>query len=158
MPGAIDFVKEPVDATRIPDAIAAGRARTIINVLHHFPPDLARAILEDAVRGGRGVFIAEAFERNPLLFLNFAVAGLPALLANPILSPEDRALKAALTYLTPAALGISVWDGVVSALRMYTEDELRELVAPFGASWRWTYGTFTYFPRGRGYFFQGVPR
>ena len=151
-------MKDPVDATRIPDAIGRGRARTIINVLHHLSPVLARGVFEDAVRGGRGVFVAEAFERNPVSFLNFAFAGLPALLANPLLSPEDRAWKAAFTYLTPAALGISVWDGVVSALRMYTEEELREMVAPFGASWRWTYGTFRYFPRGRGYFFHGVPR
>ena len=49
-PDAIDFVAEPVDATAIPVALATGRARTIINVFHHFPPELARAILADAVQ------------------------------------------------------------------------------------------------------------
>ncbi len=156
-PDAIDFEPSSVDATRIPEALARGRARSIINVLHHFPPELATAILEDAVRGGRGVFIAEGFERNPLRFANFAPAGLPALALNPLLSPRDRFAKAALTYLTPLAVGVSVWDGLVSTLRVYSEEELRAMVAPFGRGWRWRYGTFRYPPLGKGTYFYGVP-
>jgi hypothetical protein len=156
--GAIDYVAEPVDATNIPRAIGQRRARSIINVLHHFPPALAAAVLEDAVRGGRGVFVAEGFERDPLQFANFAKAGLPALLANPVLSPRDRLFKAALTWLTPAAFAIAIWDGLVSTMRVYTESELRAMVAPFGAGWDWEYGTWSYPPRGTGYFFRGVPR
>ena len=156
-PGVIDFEPSPVDATRIPPELADGRARSIINVLHHFPRDLATAILEDAVRGSRGVFVAEGFERNPLMFANFAVAGVPALLMNPLLSPRDRLAKAALTWLTPAAIAISTWDGLVSTMRVWSEDELREMVAPFGAAWRWEYGTYDYLPLGKGYYFFGVP-
>jgi hypothetical protein len=156
-PGVIDFEPSPVDATRIPRGLAEGRARSIINVLHHFPRELATAILEDAVRGSRGVFVAEGFERNPLMFANFAAAGLPALLMNPILSPRDRLAKAALTWLSPAALAISTWDGLVSTMRVWSEDELRAMVAPFGAGWRWEYGTYEYPPFGKGYFFYGVP-
>lgn len=157
-PEAIDFEPASVDATRIPSALAEGRARTIINVLHHFPPELASAILADAVRGSRGVFIAEGFERNPLMFANFAAAGLPALALNPVLSPRDRLAKAALTWFTPTALAISLWDGLVSTMRVYTEEELRSMVAPFGSEWRWEYGTFSYLPFGKGYYFYGVPR
>ncbi|MEZ4300716.1 MAG: class I SAM-dependent methyltransferase, partial [Polyangiaceae bacterium] len=61
-PAHIDFVREPVDATQIPEELASGRARTIINALHHFPPALVSAIFADAVRGSRGIFVAEAFE------------------------------------------------------------------------------------------------
>ena len=157
-PDAIDFVASPVDATCIPRSIAEGRARSIINVLHHFPRELATAVLEDAVRGGRGVFVSEAFERNPLMFLNFLPAGLAALALNPILSPNDRLAKAALTWLSPAALAISVWDGCVSTMRVWSEADLRAMVAPFGAEWRWRYGTYRYPPLGKGYYFYGVPR
>lgn len=158
MPDAIDFEPSSVDATKTPEALARGRARSIVNVLHHFPPSLAAAILEDAVRGSRGVFVSEGFERNPLQFVNFAPAGLAALALNPLLSPRDRLAKAALTYLTPLGLGISVWDGLVSTLRVYSEDELRAMVAPFGGHWDWHYGTYQYPPRGSGYYFYGVPR
>jgi hypothetical protein len=158
LPDAIDFEPGSVDATRIPEELGAGRARSIINVLHHFPRELATNVLRDAVRGSRGVFVAEGFERNPLMFANFAVAGLPALLLNPILSPRDNLAKAALTWLTPAALGISMWDGLVSTLRVWSEDELRDMVAPFGGDFRWDYGTYEYPPFGRGYYFHGLPR
>ncbi len=157
-PAAIDFVAAPVDATRIPPALAEGRARSIVNVMHHFPREVAAAILEDAVRSARGVFVAECFERNPLQFANFAFAGLPALMANPWLTSRDRLAKIALTWLTPAALAVALWDGVVSTLRVWSEDDLRAMVAPFGAGWRWEYGTFRFSPFGRGYYFYGVPR
>ncbi len=124
-PGDIDFVAEPVDATRIPEELGRGRARTIINAFHHFPPEVASALLADAVRGSAGVFVSESFDRNPLRFLPFAPAGLAALAANPVLARSDRLAKAALTYLTPFALGISAWDGIVSTLRVYSEADLR---------------------------------
>lgn len=155
---AIDFEPAPVDATSIPDSLGRGRVRSIINALHHFPRELAQNVLRDAVRGSRGVFVAEGFERNPLMFANFAVAGIPALMLNPLLSPRDNVAKAALTWLTPAALGISIWDGIVSTLRIWSEDELRDMVAPFGGDFRWDYGTYDYPPFGKGYYFQGLPR
>lgn len=158
LPDDIDFVADPVDATRIPDAIADGRARAIINALHHFPPHLATAIFADAVRGSRGIFVAEAFERNPLQFLSFAPAGIAALTANPVLARRDRLAKAAITWLSPIAMGISVWDGLVSTLRVYSEAELRAMVAPLGDSFVWEYGYYRYAPFGKGTYFYGVPR
>jgi len=154
---SIDFVPEPVDATQIPARLGDGRVRTVINAFHHFPPDLARAILEDAVASSRGIFISEAFGRNPLEFLSFAPAGLAALAATPVLSRKDRAAKALLTYATPVALLLGIWDGLVSTMRIYTESDLRAMVAPFGAHWRWTAGTYHYWPRGTGHYFYGVP-
>ncbi|MCA9673419.1 MAG: hypothetical protein H6709_21320 [Kofleriaceae bacterium] len=157
-PATIDFVAEPVDATRIPATLSDGRVRTVINAFHHFPPELARAILADAVAHARGVFISEAFDRNPLAFLNFAPAALPALLAAPLLTRKDRAAKALWSWATPVALLTGTWDGLVSTMRVYREDELRAMVAPFGDHWRWEFGTYAYWPRGRGTYFYGVPR
>lgn len=155
-PGVIDFVAEPIDATRIPAGVGDGRARVIINALHHFPPSLAGEIVRGACAGSPGVFIAEGFERNPLRFAAFALAGIPALYGNPLLSPRHRLAKAALTWLTPAALIASAWDGVVSTLRVYDEAELRAMVAPLGDAFTWRYGTWDFTPFGRPYYFYGV--
>ena len=155
-PEFVDFVAEPVDATRIPRRVGEGRARVIINALHHFPPELARAIVLGACADGPGVFIAEGFERRPLSFGAFAAAGVPALYANPVLSPRHKIEKALLTWAVPAALAASIWDGLVSTLRVYTEEELRAMVAPLGDTFRWHYGTFDFSPGGRGYYFRGV--
>jgi hypothetical protein len=156
-PGVLSFEPEPVDATRIPEAIARGRARAIINAFHHFTPDLARAILADAVAGSAGVFLSEPFDRNPLRFLSFAPAGLLSLAVNPLLAQRDRAIKAALTWASPVALGACVWDGLVSTLRIYEEADLRAMVAPFGDRFVWEYGRYGYPPMGDGYYFFGVP-
>jgi len=41
------------------------RARTIVNVSHHFLPSLlAAAILAHAVRGSAGIFVSEVFDRT----------------------------------------------------------------------------------------------
>jgi hypothetical protein len=156
-PGVIDFEPAPVDATAIPASLSAGRARVIINAFHHFPPELARRLLADAVRSSSGIFIAEAFDRNPLRFLSMWPAGLPSLLANPILSHRHRLQKAALTWLTPAVFAVSAWDGIVSTLRVYTEEELVAMAEPLGGGYRWRYGVYRFAPLGRGYYFYGVP-
>lgn len=157
-PGVIDYVPTSVDATNIPPALAQGRARTVINVLHHFPPELAAAVFADAVRSSRGIFIAEPFARNPLAFASFFPVGLPALALNPLLSKKDRLAKALLTWATPAALAISLWDGIVSTLRSYTVEELYAMVAPCGSSFRWSHGSCEFWPLGHYRYFYGVPR
>jgi len=152
----VDFVRESVDATKIPAGLGAGRARVVINALHHFPPSLAAAILRGACDDDSpGVFVAEGFERNPLLFAPFALAGLPALALGPLLSPRRNFQKALLAWLTPAALAASIWDGFVSTMRVYTEEELRAMVARIDG-FEWTYGTYGFAAGGRGYYFYGV--
>lgn len=152
----LDFEPESVDATAIPAALSAGRVRTLINVFHHFPPELARAVLHDAVRSRSPVFLAEGFERNPLGFASMWPAGLPAMLANPVLSPHHRLAKIALTWLTPAAMLIGLWDGLVSTLRVYSESELRAMVAD-APGFEWTYGRYRFPFGGVGYYFAGLP-
>lgn len=157
-PEDIDFEPAPVDATRIPEAIAAGRARTVINAFHHFSPELAQHILADAVRGSNGIFISEVFGRNPAGFLPMTVAGLPALLATPALTSRDRLPKMAATWLTPLALSVAAWDGVVSTLRVYSKEDLFGMVAPFGDAFTWEFGHYSFAPLGRGTYFFGVPK
>lgn len=155
---SIDFVEEPVDATRIPPPLSQGRARMILNAFHHFPPATARSILRDAVDRHAPIFIAESFERNPLGALPLAVVGIPALLSSPLLSPRNRAAQAAWAWMTPVGITAGAWDAIVSTLRVYSEADLRELVAPFGHDYEWTYGTYAYPFGGRGCYFHGVPR
>lgn len=157
-PDAIDFVAEPVDATAIPAALAAGRARMVVNAFHHFPPPLAEAILDDAIAGSRGVFVSEAFVRNPLGFLPFAPAALAALIANPVLTGKDRLAKALLTWASPIALTAGVFDGLVSTMRIYEPADLRRMVARHGDRFRWVDGRYRFPLGGHGFYFWGVPR
>ena len=75
---------------------------------------------------GKPIFISEGFERNPLQFANFALYGLPSLFLNPLLTANRSWKKTLLTYGAPGlVLGASIWDGLVSSMRVYTEEELR---------------------------------
>jgi hypothetical protein len=154
--GGLATVDVPVDATAISDALGGGKVRTVINAFHHFRPELAAAIVRDAVRSSQGLFISEGFLRNPLGFAAFAPAGLAALLANPVLAKRDHLKKALLTWATPIALLAGTWDGVISTLRIYTEGELRQMAAD-APGFRWTYGTYAIPFGGRGGYFWGVP-
>lgn len=155
---AISACLSPVDATAIPSDLGAGRARAIINAFHHFPPSLARRILADAIRARAPIWISEPFDRNPLQFLPFAPFGLAGLLANPVLTPERTLGKAVLSWgVTPVTLVVCAWDGFVSTFRVYTEPELREMVASLGGDYRWSFGNYGYALGGRGYWFSGVP-
>ncbi len=156
-PQSIDFIEDPVDATRIPASISSGRARVMVNAFHHFQPEMAAAILRDAVEQEASILISESFERDPRGAFPLIPMGIPSLLATPLLSPRDRLAKAAWTWLTPIALSAGAWDAIISTLRIYSESDLRDLVAPFGRSYRWTYGTYDYPFGGRGCYFRGVP-
>lgn len=157
-PENIDFEPEPVDATRIPEPLGRGRARMIINALHHFPHAVAQGVFADAVRCGAPIFVSEAFERTPMGFVSMWPAGLPALLSTPLFTSRDRWLKAWLVWATPVVVGASLWDGFVSTLRVWSQAELEAMVAPFGDAYDWRYGTYAFPMGGKGYYFHGVPR
>ncbi|MBK8941901.1 MAG: hypothetical protein IPM79_30940 [Polyangiaceae bacterium] len=156
-PRSIDFVAQSTDATRIPEDLSNGRARTIINVLHHLPPPLARGVLRDAVDNRAPIFVAEGFERSPGRFAAFAPAGLLALASSPLYARDQRLARALITWATPIGLLSSIWDGVISTLRVYSEEELRDMVAD-APGYDWTYGNYRFAPFGKGYYFHGVPR
>lgn len=158
LPECIDFIAEPVDATALPDSLSAGRARLILNAFHHFSPNLASRVLADAVSHKSPVFIAEPFERGLSGAVPFLPIGAVALFANPLLAQNHKLGKAALTWMTPCAAVAGLWDNFVSSLRVYSEEELRALVAPFGSDYLWTYGSYHYAFGGQGYYFYGLHR
>jgi hypothetical protein len=156
-PDDLAFEPQSVDATKIPPAVAKGRARILINALHHFPPELAQQLFADAVATSSGIFIAEPFGRNPLRLMPLMATTMLSFLATPFLTSRHRLLKTLwiLSTLGPLA---SLWDGIVSTLRVYDEAELRAMVEPLGDRFTWTFGYHHFGLGGRGYYFWGVPR
>jgi hypothetical protein len=127
---------ESVDATDVPARLAG--FRTLFTALHHFPPGVARAILADAARHGRGIGVFEITRRTPLDLLGMLFLPVLALLVTPFIRPFrwDRLFW---TYLVPI-VPLIVWlEGTVSCLRSYTPAELRDLVTGLDA-YRWEIG------------------
>ncbi len=60
----ITFYPDPVDAMKVPGELKG--FRTMFTSFHHFLPEVARAILQDAVDASQGIGIFEATRRAPL--------------------------------------------------------------------------------------------
>lgn len=130
----------PVDATDVPDELSG--VRTVFNAFHHFRPDAARAILADAVLERRAIVVCEGSDRRLLGVLG-VWATLPAvILCAPFIRPL-RVSRLLLTWALPAIPLLHLWDGTVSMLRIYSPEELRELVAgvPGHETFDWDIGT-----------------
>ena len=122
---AISFIEKSVDATNVPENLTG--VRTLFSSFHHFKPEQAQAILQDAVNKKQaiGIFEGSGKQYHELLF-----AGLffPVLMLG--ITPFIRPFKFSrlfFTYLIPAIPVFTLWDGVVSVLRMYSPKMLSEM-------------------------------
>jgi hypothetical protein len=139
----VEFVRTPVDATRIPADLAG--FRTLFTAFHHFPPQDARRILLDAVRQGQGIGVFEQTARTPLALIMMLFLPWLAFLAAPFLRPF-RIDRLFWTWVIPAIPFVLTFDGIVSCLRTYSLPELRALtedirVHAIGPDYVWEFGT-----------------
>jgi hypothetical protein len=130
---------ESVNATAVPPELKG--FRTIFNAFHHFPPELARKILADAVAQRRPIGVFEIVSREVPMLLGLLLTPLTVTLSMPLWRPF-RWPWIFLTWLVPVMQTFVLWDGIVSWLRIYSVEELRALVAEIDApDWVWDIGT-----------------
>ncbi len=115
---------EPVDATAVPKDLPG--LRTLFSGFHHFRPAVARRILQNAVDDRAPITIVEFVSRHPLSLLGMVFAPLVSLFVIPFLRPF-RWGWIPLTYLVPIIPLFIGWDGFVSCLRCYNQEELRQM-------------------------------
>ncbi len=134
----LDFERQSVDAANVPPHLEG--FRTMFTSFHHFRPDAARGILRDAVRQRRGIGIFEFTNRDWLTLLLLLPSPLFILLAAPFARPF-RWSRLFWTYVVPLLPLAVTFDGLVSNLRTYTPDELREMVEELDApDYEWDIG------------------
>ena len=121
----ISYYPEPVDAMNVPRALKG--LRTMFTSFHHFSPDAARAILQNAVDAGESIGIFEITRRAPSAIGIIFIGVLLMFLHTPRIRPF-RWSRLLWTYLIPIIPLVLLFDGVVSCLRTYRPQELREIV------------------------------
>jgi hypothetical protein len=136
----LEFVATSVDATDVPPAFDG--VRTIFNGFHHFPPAAARAILADAVAKRRAIVVVEGTDHRGVGLVAMPLQLPLILLLTPFVRPF-RWSRLLFTYVLPLIPFLVFFDGVMSFLRLYLEDDLRELVAtvPGHATFDWDIGS-----------------
>ncbi len=121
------YCPRSVDAVDIPENLDG--FRTFFNAFHHFSPNEAQAILNDAIRRKRGIGIFEATERNVFAICQMIfVLPLMVLTLTPFIRPF-RLSRFFWTYLLPLLPFIITFDGVISSLRTYSTGELKALIS-----------------------------
>jgi hypothetical protein len=134
----IVWLAEPVDAARVPPTLAG--VRTMFSAFHHFRPDAAKSILRDAFERRRAICIFESGSATPLTAVMMAGVPVAVLLLMPFARPF-RWTYALFTYLIPLTPLIVLWDGMVSLLRVYSPEQMKELTAEFEApDYAWELG------------------
>jgi hypothetical protein len=134
----ISYYPESVDAMKVPAALKG--LRTMFTSFHHFSPEDARAILQNAVDAGESIGIFEATKRAPSTIGVILVGTLLMFLHTPRIRPF-RWSRLFWTYLIPIIPLVLLFDGVVSCLRTYRLQELREMVEKLtGCQYNWDIG------------------
>lgn len=137
----ITFYPEPVDAMKVPAALKG--LRTMFTSFHHFAPEDARAILQNAVDAGESIGIFEATRRAPLT-MGLIFAGILLMFVHTPRIRPFRWSRLLWTYLIPVIPLVLLFDGVVSCLRTYRPRELREMVEKLtSCQYRWEIGELT---------------
>lgn len=134
----IEWFQAPVDATRVPAALSG--VRTMFSAFHHFRPETARAILKDAFDARRTLCIFESGSEKPAAVASMMGVPIAVLLLMPAARPFRWAYLA-FTYLIPVLPLIMLWDGMVSLRRIYSPEEMRELIDGLSApDYAWDIG------------------
>ena len=137
----ISYHPEPVDAMNVPRALQG--LRTMFTSFHHFSPDAARAILQNAVDARESVGIFEITRRTPSTIGRIFVGTLLLFLHTPRIRPF-RWSRLMWTYLIPIIPLVLLFDGVVSCLRTYRPQELHEIVQKLtSCQYQWDIGERT---------------
>ena len=145
--GRIQFSVDPVDARAVPAELDG--MRTMFSAFHHLRPNEALAVLKNARDAGVGIAVFDVGSgRTNLgsLIQTLVFFGLFAPLMNlvfywfltPTLGPLSWQ-RVVFTYLIPIVPFVTAWDGLVSGLRSYTQDELTQMATELAAddyTWR----------------------
>lgn len=120
-----NYYKERIDARDVPEYLKGFRTQFLS--LHHFRPNDAQKILQNAIDSNTPIGIFEAQDRTVSSILGMLLSPVSVLLVTPFIKPFKFG-RFFYTYLCPIIPLVVMWDGLVSCLRTYSIAEMNELV------------------------------
>ncbi len=155
--GSIQGHLAPINALAVPANLPG--FRVIFSAFHHFAPPQAEVLLRNAVASGAGIGVFEGAGKS-WLEVGLALTVLPV--AQLLLTPFFRPFcwsRLVFTYLLPLIPLTTIWDGVVSILRMYSTHQLLVLAgrADPAGRYHWQAGQLRHWWGPRVTYLIGVP-
>ena len=121
-----NYVKESVDARNVPANLRG--LRTQFLSLHHFQPEDAKQILQNAIDAQSSIAIFEGQERSISSIIAMLFSPLTVIFTTPFIKPFKPG-RLFFTYILPIVPAFVLWDGIVSSLRTYSVKEMESLVS-----------------------------
>jgi hypothetical protein len=129
--GEIDYISTSVDATNIPADLKG--FRVMFSAFHHFKPEAAKAVLQNAVDHNAGIAIFDGGDKNMLTIIGITLFHPFAFLIHtPFFRPFTFS-RIFFTYIIPLIPLCTIWDGAVSIMRLYTPKDLKRITAEINA-------------------------
>ncbi len=120
--GSIMYSSQAVNATHVPDSLHG--FRTIFSGFHHFDENTAKKVLLNATDANEGIAVFDGGSRSVWFIILILIFHPPAfMLGTPFIKPFS-VKRLLFTYLLPVVPLCTIWDGIVSVMRLYTPDEL----------------------------------
>lgn len=123
--GNFDFLTDSIDARNVPSNLKG--LRTQFLSFHHFKPEDAKQILQNAINTNSSIAVFEVQERSVQSLIAMLLSPVSVILSTPFIRPFKIG-RILFTYLIPIVPLIVLWDGVVSSFRTYSVKEMNELV------------------------------
>lgn len=138
--GRLDFVAASVDATNVPSDLKG--LRTMFSAAHHFKCETLKEILDHAANSKSSIAIFDGGNKNILMIIALLFL-FPILFVccTPFIKPFKWS-RLLFTYIIPLIPLLTLWDGAVSVLRLYSVKELDQIAQDLhSASYIWQSGT-----------------
>ena len=138
--GKIDYVETSVDAMNVSKELRG--LRTIFSAIHHFKEEQVKRILKDTIKKNMPIGIFDSGDKNIFTILGIIfIHPIIFFFVTPFLKPF-RWSRIIFTYFIPITPFCTVWDGVISILRLYSPKALLKLAeeADENEEFHWEYG------------------
>lgn len=140
LPHGITYEQEPIDADNIPQDVHG--LRTMFSSMHHFRTHKLENILYDAVKKNQPIAFFDSGNKNLLMIfyiVTFHLLGI--FLFTPFIKPLSFK-RLLFTYAIPLITFFTVWDGIISILRLHTIEDLHKIIDKEKfSSYNWSLGT-----------------
>jgi hypothetical protein len=125
--GRLGFVEESVDALDVPARLSG--LRLVINAVHHFHASQVRGLLADAIAHRQPIVFLEPVRRDMLSLLRFSVVAPAFCLLSSLGGIRPASMRRLLLgAVLPVATFCFIFDGIISHLRAWKLEELREFI------------------------------
>lgn len=123
--GRISFFDTPVDAVDVPLTLQG--FRTIFSGFHHFSESTAKAVLRNAVAAKSGIGIFDGGDKHIFAILAILIVHPLVFFFFTLFFRPFRLSRIIFTYFIPIIPLCTIWDGIVSIIRLYNPRELLKI-------------------------------